>query len=401
MNRNQNLRPVLTVLFMSLLGFATMVPLLPLYARELGAGNALVGLLLGIYSLTDLVIAPLAGRISDKVGRKPVLIFSLVLFSSGWLLLAFADSLYDFIFSQVLTGLGSSQITVTYAFIADLTPPQRRTKGMGFFGMMFALAFIIGPPMGGLLSTLGDRLPAFTAAGFCALALLATITIISEPLRTSASEEDDDPSIIRRPLSRLILVLLFLYFLTVFVESQITSLFSLYGQDTFGWGKRNTGMYFGVIGIVGAVVQGGVIGRLVPRTGRRILLPIGFFLLAIGMLLVAVPGFLLRHNPVSGMGSPLWAYTGAVFSAAGYAVLLATLSSLVSVHTSRVNQGRSLGFLQASSSMARMLAPMAGGLVYASVGPWMPYGAGAALALATALLLLLIYRRIPRLPQEG
>ncbi|MBD3166999.1 MFS transporter [bacterium] len=368
--RSATLPRILTALFLSVFGFATTVPLLSLYAREMGAGEAGVGILLAIYPLIDLLLAPLVGRLSDRWGRRPVLLVAQLCFTLGWGTLALADSVWMFALSQLLTGLGSTQITITYAYVADVTPPEKRTRGMGLFGMVFAGSFVLGPPLGGALSSLHGAAPAALAAGFTLLAFLFTYLRIDEPPRREQNVRDLPK---RAGLNRIIVALIALYAVIVFMETQITAMFGLYAQDLYGWGKRETGMFFGLFGLTGALVQGVAAGRLAGRFGRPFMILSGFLFALVGMLGMTLAGVFAD--------GPAWVYGGVIAAALGYGLLVPSISSLVSLHAPRRLQGQVLGVLQAAASLSRVLAPAVGGLLYQRIAPYAPYGLATILAL--------------------
>ncbi|MBZ0266215.1 MFS transporter [bacterium] len=369
---------VLISLFIALLGFATMTPILSMYARDAGASVGLIGLLLGVYPLVDLVIAPVTGRISDRVGRKPVILVSLLGFIGGWLVLAIAENPLLFLCSQLLAGFGSSQITITHAYIADVTLPEKRTRGMGFFGMTFALAFIIGPPLGGLLSTYGSMYPPLAAASFAALSFIFTVIALPEPIEIKQREHVKHLGL-RTGFRPVVMALIVFYFIVVFTESQINAFFAIFSEDAFSWGRREVGMTFGLIGLIGAILQGVFMGRLVRRFGRKALVRMGLGFLGCGLLLIgssSIVGISLQMTIL---------FSGVSSAAIGFALCLPVLSSLVSVETRPELQGKILGVLMSFSSLGRMFAPVIGGVVYQQISPAAPFWLGGILALAAVI----------------
>ncbi len=369
----------LTVLI-DLVGFGIVLPLLPLYATRFGASAWTVGLLVTIYSVAQFFMAPVWGRLSDRFGRRPILLLGLVGSGISYLVFAWAGTVAALFLSRLLAGVGGSTIPVAEAYIADVTPPERRAGNMGLIGAAFGLGFTIGPALGGISSTLSWRAPGLVAAALCfanaglALALL--------PESRSEPRETPDHGLLR-PLAGLGTALadrrlrrvLAVYFLFAAAFAVIQPTLSLLGADRFGLGQERVGYLFAFLGLVSAIVQGGLVRRLVPWLGelrliRWSVLPFGAGLALVG-LATSMPALL----------------GGLALLALGYGGALPSVLGLVSRVAPPSLQGGVLGVGQSVGSLARIVAPALAGAAYGLAVP-APYLAGAGVALLGGLLIL-------------
>lgn len=365
-------------MLVDLVGFGIVLPLLPIYAQGFGAGGAQVGLLVAVYSLVQLGMAPLWGRISDRVGRRPVLVLGLLGSSAAYVVFAQADSLAMLFASRIVGGIGGSTIPVAQAYIADVTHPSRRAGNMGLIGAAFGLGFVIGPALGAFLAGVSPGSPAapgYAAAGLCLANALAALAWLPESrARKEGSAAPTPPFSLGAALrdaaaSRQIRLVLAGYLCITMGFSALQPTLSLLALERFGMGARHAGLLFALLGVVSAVVQGGLVRRVAPRTGERLLLlgsaaPFVLGLLAVGWS--PSPGALLAGLALIGVG-----YGGAIPSVLG----------LLSRAAHPERQGAVLGVGQSVGSLARVVGPLVAGSLF-DVGHALPYLAAAALVLA-------------------
>ncbi len=369
----------LTVL-VDLVGFGIVLPLLPLYARDFGADGVQTGLLVSIYSLVQLVMAPIWGRISDRVGRRPVLILGLLGSGAAYLVFANAGSLTTLFLSRIVGGIGGSTIPVAQAYIADVTPPARRAGNMGLIGAAFGLGFVIGPMLGGILSAVSPgapTAPGYTAAALCVANAFAAILLLPESRRPGATERTERfnlrTSVAQAASSRQILFVLGTYLVVTMAFATLQPTLSLLASARFGLGAREAGYLFALLGVVSAIVQGGLVRRIVPRTGERTLLLLSALPFSLGLAMMGAaataPVFLL----------------GLVLVGIGYGGTIPTVLGLLSRAVEPKRQGAVLGLGQSVGSLARVLGPAMAGALF-DVRLALPYFAGAVLIVLATLL---------------
>ena len=379
------------IVVVDLVGFGLVIPLLPFYAVRFGASPQLVTALFAVYSLMSLLSAPLWGRLSDRIGRRPVLISSLAAGALAYLWMSAADALWMLFAARSLAGICAGNIAAAQAYIADVTAPENRAKGMGLIGAAFGLGFIIGPALGGLLA--GDNpasadlaTPALVAAGLSGLALLGVVLLLPESrppeARRSAPARSRLAAILgalRRPvLSRLMLI----FFLVILAFSGMESTFALWAMRQFGWGPSQVAYIFAYVGVLSAILQGGLIGRLSLRFGEERLLLVGLALIGLGLLALPAARWL-----------PLLALVLAAL-AVGMGLAQPSLSSLISRRAGREEQGEVMGVSQSVGSLSRVAGPLAAGVLFAEFGRDAPYLWGAALVAAAWFLALLLWRGV-------
>jgi DHA1 family tetracycline resistance protein-like MFS transporter len=372
--------------FLDLLGFGMIVPLQPLLAQRLGASGLEVGLLMAAYSGMQLVFAPLWGRLSDRVGRRPVLLVSIAGSSVSMLVFAAAQSLPVLFAARLLGGLCAANIATAQAYVADVTTPDQRARGMGVIGAALGMGFVIGPAAGGALSHLGWSAPAFAAAAMSALDLVLAAFLLPESLRPedrarARARRTSRFETLRGSWDRPLLPLLFgLFFLVTFGFSQMEATFSLLLAHRFGYGPAGTGYLFTMIGLILAATQGGLVAPLQRRLGEPAMLVAGTLLLTTGLLLLAGATAL----------PPLLA--ACALLAFGQGIHAPALSSLVSRQALSDEQGAVLGANQGLGSLARVLGPAAGGLAF-DVGDAAPFlSAAGALGCAVLLASVVLHR---------
>ncbi len=379
------------IVFVDLVGFGLVIPLLPFYAVRFGASPQQVTLLLSVYSLMQLFTAPLWGRLSDRIGRRPVLMASMAASVLAYLWLGRASQLWMLFAARALAGACAGNIAAAQAYIADVTTPENRAKGMGLIGAAFGLGFIFGPAVGGFLAgndplTANLQAPAWLAAGLSFLALGGVLFLLPESLmpdqRGSAARTGRIAAILgvlHRPvLSRLILV----FFLVILAFAGMESTFALWAMRQFHWGPEQVGYVFAYVGVLSAILQGGLIGRLTQRFGEERLLLCGLVLIGIGLLVLPFA----RDLPVLAVG-----VSGL---ALGMGLTQPTLNSLISRRAGRAEQGEVLGVSQSVGSLSRVIGPVLAGVLFANLGRDSPFVCGAVLVAVAFLLALNLFRRL-------
>lgn len=359
------------------MGFGIVLPLLPLYADRFGASGLTVGLLVTVYSVAQFFMAPIWGRLSDRYGRRPILLLGLLGSAVAYLVFAWAGSVAALFASRILGGIGGSTIPVAEAYIADVTPPERRAGNMGLIGAAFGLGFTVGPALGGITSAISPAAPGYLAAALClgnvilAAALLPETRPRPRPDATGprrrpgwAFTSEGLGTALRVPELRRVLALYFL-FTVAFAVVQPT--LSLFGAVRFGLDARQVGYLFAFLGLVSAVIQGGLVRRLVPRFGETRLIRLCGIPFAAGLLLLAWAPTLP------------WTVAGLSLLAVGYGGTLPSVLGLVSRVSPPSMQGSVLGVGQSIGSLARIVGPAAAGAALdVSIG--LPYALGAAVA---------------------
>ena len=383
------------IVFVDLVGFGLVIPLLPFYAVRFGAAPQLVTLLLATFSLFQLFAAPLWGALSDRIGRRPVLMTSMAASALAYVWLGNATALWMLFAARALAGACAGNIAAAQAYIADTTTPENRAKGMGMIGAAFGLGFIFGPALGGFLAgnnpaTANLAAPAWLAAGLSLTALCGVLFLLRES-RTAAERGQvrrrgriaSILGTLRRPvLSRLILI----FFLVILAFAAMESTFALWAMAQFRWGPEQVGYVFAYVGVLSAILQGGLIGRLTKQFGEEHLLLGGLALIGFGLLLLP----LARDVPWLGI-----AVSGL---ALGMGLTQPSLNSLISRRAGREEQGEVLGVSQSVGSLSRVIGPALAGLAFAGLGRDSPFLFGAVLIAFAWVLALYLFRGLGGAP---
>lgn len=376
------------IVFVDLVGFGVIIPLLPFYGEHFQASPATVGLLMATYSLAQFVSAPVLGRLSDRIGRKPVLSVSLAGGAASYLLLAFASDLWMLFAARAIGGLMAGNISTAFAYVADVTTPANRAKGMGMIGAAFGLGFIFGPAIGGMLAGHDPahadfRSPALAAFALSALALVLCLTVLKESLTPEVRARHATATTsrwlwLRRALADpAVRVILAMSFLATFVFAGMETTFAMWSRRQFGWGPEQNGYLFAFVGALTALIQGGLVGRLARALGERKLVGAGSALLALGMLLIA-------------FSTSLWLLLVAMAAvAAGFSMVTPALNSLLSLQTGAGAQGGMMGLARSATTMARILGPGFAGALFDFLGKDWPFYAGAAIMVVVMLMAML------------
>lgn len=421
--RKPSLLIIFLTVFIDLMGFGMVLPLLPKYVKDFGAPGWLLGLIVASYSLMQFLFAPAWGRLSDRIGRRPVLLVSTAGFVVSYALFAVGSGLSDgrtalivILASRIFAGICGANLTVAQAYIADLTPPKDRSKRMGLIGMAFGLGFIFGPALAvGALLWMGLPGPGWLAAGVCLVNLILAIFYLGESL-PAGSKPPPPPSggrfgswgdVLRRPLIGFLVVV---YFLSTFAFTCFETTLGLLVAQNFQFNRTTTdgeiaiAFLFAFCGLIGAFIQGGPIGRLVRDLGEGRLIAISLVL--VGISLAPLP---FISGSLSGSLSQMWKdpsvpgyrFVGALFTVGGgpWGILLLTLAvlsigsgltrpplfGLISMRTPDNEQGATLGVAQGAGALARIAGP-----VFASATfdwhPSFPYVFCGAMALLTGVV---------------
>ncbi len=373
------------IVFVDLVGFGLIIPLLPFFGEHFGASPAMVGLLMASFSLTQFLAAPLWGWLSDHRGRRPVLLASLAGLACAYALLAFADSLALLFAARAFAGLMAGNIATAFAYVADITTPANRARGMGMIGAAFGLGFIFGPAIGGVLAG-GDphaadyRTPALLAAALSALAFAMTLALLPESLPATVragnralpapSRWRQFRAALGRPaVGRIIAIA----FLATFVFAGLESTFAMWSKRQFGWGPEQNGYLFAFVGTISALIQGGLIGRLARACGERALVISGAVLLACGMLMIPFAGTLALLVPAM------------TIAAAGFSLMSPSLNTLLSLSVGNAVQGGTMGVSRSATTLARVLGPTAAGALFSALGKDWPFYAGVAVMILVVI----------------
>jgi DHA1 family tetracycline resistance protein-like MFS transporter len=348
--------------FIDLVGFGIMIPLLPYYAETepFLATPFEIGILFASYSLMQFIFAPILGSLSDRYGRKPILFFSILGSMVGYLFIGFAFSLWMVFAGRIIAGITGGNISTAQAYIADVTSRENRAKGMGLFGAMFGLGFIVGPAIGGIMSRYGIHAPFLFAAALSFLNAVFLFFILPE----TVDKDLFDPTKVRK--NRFVELfeslgdaqfgtLTAVYFFLVTSFSIMTYAFVLYTIERFNFTAEHNGYLFAFIGILAVIFQGGVFGRLVKNFGENPLMIVGSIFMATSLFLIPLV------TPESGGLAGVLAVVSLL--AIGNSMASPSITSLGSKVAKENEQGKSLGVLQSSASLARAIGPVIGGIL--------------------------------------
>jgi multidrug resistance protein len=374
---------VFLTVFLDLVGFGIVIPLLPLYAARFGATPVAVTWLLAVYSLMQFFFAPGWGRVSDRIGRRPVLLVGLFGSAASYLAFGLAGSLPVLFIARAVNGLAGANVGVAQAYIADVTGPEDRAKGMGMIGAAFGLGFVIGPAIGGVLSRYGVATPFLAAAGVTlANALLAVVRLPESlpPERRQAHPRGFGLAERLRVLvggetSGRLRALYAAGFLVTLSFAAMEGTLSLWADARWHLSRHWVAYLFTYLGIVSVIAQGGVVGRVVKRAGERRTALLGMALVAAGLAAAALA-------PTMAL---LLAGVGAL--AFGQGMASPSMSSLISHEGGAGEQGRVLGVYQSLSALGRVAGPVIGGVALQHIGLPAPFLAAALIAFAGALVL--------------
>lgn len=357
-------RPRLAIIwltvFIDLVGFGIVIPILPYYASQFGAHGLKYGILVGAFSLMQFFATAVLGRLSDRVGRRPILLTTMVLNAVGYLLFAFAPSYGLLLVARLVSGFAGGNISAAQAYIADITSAEDRSKGMGLIGMAFGLGMIFGPAIGGYGILVGHAAPGLIAAGLSILNLASAYLILPESLRhehrvvrTFWPFGHMADALVHPELRPLMLV----WLIAPFAFAGYTVALPLWAAQTLGWHEQDLGRFFVVVGIVAALVQGALFRVLTRLVGDRALLIAGMFGMAVSIGVVPF----LAHNGTLYLWTVVLAFSNSIMSPAA--------TGLVSTFAAANEQGTVLGVAQSLGALGRGSGPEAIGAVYDGASP--------------------------------
>jgi DHA1 family tetracycline resistance protein-like MFS transporter len=389
--RSAPLAVIFFTVFLDLVGFGMVIPLLPFYAERYGASPVGVALLFACFSLAQFVFAPLWGRLSDRVGRRPVLLASIAGAVAAYTLFAFARSFPVLLAARVASGVAAANYSIAQAYVADVTSRDDRARGMGLLGAAFGLGFVLGPVLGGLAGHLGYAAVPAAAAILSAVNLALAWSLVPESLPPALRARHRQAELESRAgwdvsgeaepggrwLSRAglrwaardpaVSGLMGLLFLVIFAFAGMEATLGLFVEERFGWGFVENAWLFTYIGVVMVIVQGGLLGRLAQRFGEGRLIFVGIAAMAAGLLLL----------PVGRELALLAATTGLL--AVGMGLHNPSTLALISRLTPDHRQGGTLGVARSMGALARGVGPLWGGWAFAALGPSWPFWSGALL----------------------
>ena len=369
---------IFITVFIDLVSFGIVIPLLPFYAQSFGASGVVIGLLLSVFSLMAFLFMPLWGRLSDRYGRRPILMITIGSSVVAYLLFSTAFSLWLLFLSRILAGIANANISVAQAYISDVTTVENRSKGMGLIGAAFGLGFIFGPLISGVFSNeyFGDMkyaLPGYIAAGLCLINFVSAFFMLPESLRADLRIQHSHKVLIDMQGLKKALhtpqlgLLMALFFIATVAFSNIYASFPLFIMEPpFHLSSSGMGWFFAEIGIFSVVVQGGLIGRLTKMFGERNLVFAGTVMMCFGFIGFPVSSILPEANLAA-----LSVFVALM--AVGSSCMAPTVMSLSSQLADPAEQGSILGIVQSFASLARMLGPMIGGMAYDFYGHDMPF----------------------------
>jgi MFS transporter, DHA1 family, tetracycline resistance protein len=395
--RRSPLLVIFVTVLIDLIGFGIVIPVLPFYVEspKFNATPFTLGLLFASYSVMQLLFTPVLGRLSDRHGRRPVLFFSLIGTGVGFVMMGLADSLWMLFAGRVLDGITGGNISTAQAYVADVTTPENRAKGMGLVGAAFGLGFIIGPFLGGELSRFGIEVPFLFAAALSFANATLLYFVLPETVKKGETPQADRSwrGLARRLGEPHLGLVVGVYFLFVVAFSIMTTTFALYTMHAFGYDARANGRLFAFIGLLGVILQGGLIGRLAQRFGELPFVIIGAALFVVGLF--ALPFVSPASGGLAGLLLVLAAFAN------GNAMTTPTLTSLASKSVGPEEQGEVLGVTQAGASLARIVGPLVGTYLIEGAGRevtdrsvFVTFWAAGAITLA-ALVLSFFLARVP------
>jgi DHA1 family tetracycline resistance protein-like MFS transporter len=376
-------------IFIDFTGFGLVIPLLPFWAERLGASPFEVGLILTTYALAQFVCTPILGALSDRYGRKRIILISLGIEALSFALTALSASLPMLLIARVVGGIGASNIGSAQAVVSDVTPPEKRAAGMGVIGAAIGMGFVVGPALGGAFSAQGGALPFWIALGMALVNALLVLLLLPETRKKQAQSHAREglgllfsgwgKVVHNRAIVSLVLVNLFYTLAFTGMEA----VFPLLTQKNFGWGATQNGYIFTYIGVLVVLMQGGLVRQLVKRLGERNLMLCGLVLLGAGLVMLIWStnlAFLFVAVGVLSIGD------GAVTP---------TSSAVLSLITPSSEQGEILGFAQGLGGLGRSAGPVIAGLLF-SIGPGAPFLAGGLFAILAILVTLPVMSRIQK-----
>lgn len=368
--------PIWTTVAIDLVGFGIVSPILGRYAERFHAGGLTVGLMFASFSIAQMIFAPILGRISDRIGRKPVIIISLIGTAVGSFITGAAGAIWVLFLGRIIDGSSGASVSVAQGAIADIAPPEQRARLMGMLGAAFGVGFVLGPAVGGLAALGGPRVPFFIAGGVAAIN--AVIAFIRLPETKKETHEPHVADHAKSPRSAVLVRLATVGFISTLGFSGFEATFSLFGQRRFDLTEGSAAMVFLVIGLALTAVQGGLIGPLTASLGSRRLLRVGLVVTAAGLAALAFTPRMVW----------IMLFASMLLLAFGQGVASPSITALVTETAPPDRRGEALGYQQSAGAFARIAGPIIAGALFDHVGVGAPYAVGAALAVLAVTLLI-------------
>ncbi len=384
---------LLSVIFLNMAGFGLVIPLLPFFGQAFDAPAWQITLMFSAFSVGQFLGEPFWGKLSDRIGRRPVLILTTAGGALAYVALALAPGIWAALAVRLVSGFLSGNISTLQGYLADITPPQQRAGRMGIMGSAFSLGFMVGPALGGLLAQpelgpTGFQIPLYVAAAFGLASALGVILFMRETVVPQAQGAVRPPApprgaVLRQALADPVILRVFLIsFVTISGFAGIEATYGLWTEVRFGWGPREIGLAFMLAGIIGVVAQGSLTGLLVRRYGEGRVLLAGLCLMFVGMV-----------TQFAAIGWPM-AVVGLAIVVFGQSITFPNLVALISMATPSERQGEVLGLNMSNSALARIGGPVLAGQLFSLVAPGAPFALTAILILPAIWLCLQIMARV-------
>lgn len=369
---------IFLTIFIDLMGFGILIPILPTFAsKELGISDFGIGAIVAAYSMMQFIFNPMMGKLSDRIGRRPVILVTQLITAISYLIFAFSNSFLLLFLSRMLAGLGGSNIGVAQAYIADVTTKEERAKGMGIIGAAFGLGFVFGPVIGAVLAKYGYHIAGLASAFFTLSAFSFAFFRLPESLKEKKIDKKIIIKIFDFAYAKQVLTnpsisfLIILLFLIIFSIANIFGTFAILGFKFYHFTDQQNGMLFGIVGLVGVVVQAGFIRLLTQKLRDKTIVLLGIFFMMIGLGLIPYGGNFAGVAIVISIMS------------FGTGILQPIIPSMISKYSPENQQGAVLGFSQSISALARVFGPLWGGFSYDVLGYQFPFLTGAFFTLIT------------------
>ena len=373
---------LLLTVFIDMVGFGIVIPVLPLYAERFGASPFTTGMLFAVYAGMGFIFSPIVGALSDRLGWRSILLLSTIGQATGFFIMGAANSLLWLFVARTIDGIFGANVSTTQAYVADVTPPEDRSRALGLLGATFGVGFIFGPLIGGVLSQISLSAPFYCAGGLAAVNAVLIFFILPESLpvqEDSRPNRDTFVTLFRQGFGPVILPLMAAYFFMMTGFSIVTAFFAIFTEDRFGYNASANGYIFASIGVIGAIVQGALIGPLLKNfTEKRIAIT--------GLALLSCSMFAL---PLAQRATMLLLVTAGI--AVGNAFINPTINGLVSRSVNKYWQGRVLGLMQACASLGRFVGPLLGGWLLAFNPRRTPEFGKAPFWISSALLMVSLF----------
>ncbi|MGZ5278997.1 MAG: MFS transporter [Pseudobdellovibrionaceae bacterium] len=395
--KKSQLAIIFVTVFLYLVGFGVIIPITPMLAKNFGASGFQVGLLLSIYSFMQFLFAPFWGRLSDRYGRRPILLFCLIGEFFSYVAFGLARNIEMLFLARMFAGFFGASISTASAYISDITPPQERSKGMALLGAAFGLGFLVGPALGGGLALWGGQISAephfdtsFAAYGvaiLCVVNFLFGLKYLKESLVGEKAVHQEQrhrfERLFRYLRSGLIGRLISVFFLTSLAMSTMEATLVLFVGDRFNWGVKEVSFGFAYIGLITVFSQGFLVRRLLPKFGEKKMLVAGLSMMAVALALIAV-------------STEIWILAvSQTLLAFGFSFTNPSTMGSISLLADPKEQGEVLGTTQGTASLGRIIGPATGGWLYQHVGVITPFISGSLIACLALGIVLMNFARLP------